>query len=511
VRLVTANRIVLYLLANLLFAGLVATATAMNAASGVHPAYLILLFALCSTPIIDMTAWNGPHVLLGIFSLNFFLFYGALDFSHLMSSQISSAGAQGFMSATECVILLGAALASIGYRLACRPMRTSRSTPPKDWPEIMLVIGGVSLWAVCSALNWEFAVHVVTEANSQAVARGLGSLTGLQTTVFMLAHMSQPLGILIIAYAQCRYGRGYMMPLLIGVVLFQLLFGFVIDFKGEAFLGGVLAILTKVLVDGRLPKVWLAAMLAFIAVGFPVLQANRVVVRGQHGENSTQVGQNIGKSLEEAIDARNKVSTGRDRSQTFVERMSLKGSVETIVTKTGDITPFQHGYTLAPLISAFVPRLIWPNKPDVAVGRLMNKEFRVSDVADTYISPSHLGDLYWNFGWAGVGVGMTLIGLLLGLVGSRFNLAQAVTVTRLMVIVVTIRLLILGSEGELATQYVVWIRSMAAIGVLHWLLARTPVAVLSAALLSAVPKTGRSQESGTDGHEAPLLFPNLLR
>lgn len=502
----TTNRVVLYLFANLLFAGLVATAFAMNTASGVHPVYLILLFALCSTPIIDLTVLNGSYALLGIFSLNFFLFYGSLDLSRLMSVQSFTYGADSFMSESEGVILVGGAFVHIAYRIACERLRKSDPSEPKDWSEFALVAGGTTLWIVCSALNWYFSVHIVAEANALAMTRGLGSLTGLQTTAFMLAHMSQPLGILIIAYAQCRYRRAYMMPLLVAVVLFQLLFGFVIDFKGEAFLGGVLAILTKLLVDGRIPKMWLIAMLLFIAVGFPVLQANRVVVRGQYGANSTQVGANIGKSLEQAIEARKKVSTGRDRSQTFAERLSLKASVETIVTRTGDITPFQHGYTLTPLISTFVPRLIWPDKPSVPVGRMMNKEFRVSDVADTFISPSHLGELYWNFGWIGVVVGMALIGLLLGYLGQRFNLAQRATITRVMVIVVTIRLMILGSEGEIATQYVLWIRSMAAIGVLHWALARLVVPMGSA---------GREAGSGNlvskDRREVPVFFPNLLR
>jgi hypothetical protein len=503
---VTTNRAILYLFANLLFAGLVATAFAMNTASGVHPMYLILLFALCSTPIIDLTVLNGPHALLGIFSLNYFLFYGALDLSHLMSAQEFGYGADGFMSASEGVILLGGALMQIAYRFACRTMRKFNPAVPKDWPELILVVGGVTLWAVCTALNWRFTVYLIAAPTIEATNRGLASISGLTTTVFMLARMSQPLGILIIAYAQCRYRRAYMTPLLIGVVLFQVLFGFVIDFKGEAFLGGVLVILTKLLVDGRLPKTWLVGMLVFIAVGFPVLQANRVIVRGQYGANNTQVGENIGKSLKQAIEGRNKVTVGQDRSQTFVERLSLKRSVETIVTKTRDTTPFQHGYTLTPLISTFVPRLIWPDKPSVAVGRIMNKEFRVSDVADTYISPSHLGELYWNFGWAGVVVGMTLIGLLLGYLGTRFDLAQAATITRLMVVVVTIRLMILGSEGEVATQYVLWIRSMAAIGVLHLCFARLPAAVRSS-LQGAT--SGKSIQMTSP--EVPISFPNLLR
>jgi hypothetical protein len=85
-------------------------------------------------------------------------------------------------------------------------------------------------------------------------------------------------------------------------------------------------------------------------------------------------------------------------------------------------------------------------------------------------------------------------------------LAQAVTITRVMVVVVTIRLMILGSEGEIATQYVLWIRSMAAIGALHWCFASTPVLVRSW-------KDSRSQSdpAGADRSQGNAYFRNLLR
>ena len=183
--------------------------------------------------------------------------------------------------------------------------------------------------------------------------------------------------------------------------------------------------------------------------------------------------------------------------------MSLKGSVELIVTRTGHDIAFQNGYTLTPILTAFVPRLIWPDKPDVQTGQIMNRVFQISEVEDTHISPSHLGELYWNFGWPGVVIGMTLVGLLLGLVGTRFDLAAASTLTRLMVIVITIRMLILGSEGAIAVQYVVWLRSMLGIAVLHLLLARRAVRVVEA--------DTPGPQTQTDGALPGSALPNLLR
>jgi hypothetical protein len=102
----------------------------------------------------------------------------------------------------------------------------------------------------------------------------------------------------------------------------------------------------------------------------------------------------------------------------------------------------------------------------------MNSDFHLTIFRDTYISPSHLGELYWNFGWLGVLLGMPLIGIVLGTVGARCNLSDSVSLTRLLITVVTIRYIVMGFEGSIAVSYVVWLRSVAAIGLLHIVMTR---------------------------------------
>jgi hypothetical protein len=176
-----------------------------------------------------------------------------------------------------------------------------------------------------------------------------------------------------------------------------------------------------------------------------------------------------------------------------------------IVSRTGQSVPFQNGYTLSPLLTVFVPRILWPNKPDVPTGRLVNKAFHVSDQAETNISPSHLGELYWNFGWPGVVIGMTCIGLLLGFLGARYDLSQAVTLTRVLILIATVKVLIMGFESVIAVQYSVWLRSMLAIGILHVLFAKMPA---TAAQVSEPTRT-TGPRSATPGRTA--RFPNLIR
>jgi hypothetical protein len=264
----------------------------------------------------------------------------------------------------------------------------------------------------------------------------------------------------------------------------------------------VLVVMVKLLVDGKIPKAWAVAILAFVALAFPVLQANRVF-RDQQFLSPSEVAANISKVFEETLTLSKEVTKGADRSQTVFERMTLKGVVEMIVTQTGQTVPFQNGHTLTPLLATFIPRLIWPDKPDVPTGQVVNKEFKLSDVEYTYISPSHLGELYWNFGWSGVIAGMSIIGFLLGYLGRRFDLSQYANLTRVMVVVATIRMLVLGSEGVINTQYSMWMRTMVAIWLLHIALAK--------------PSDSRPVKAsfGSNSNVAPprteRIFHNLLR
>jgi hypothetical protein len=354
---------------------------------------------------------------------------------------------------------------------------------------------------------YDWYVHIITDATNEATRKGLQSVSTYAATAYILAQMVQPLGILLIAYAWRSYGVKLLsVPLLIMVVL-QVLLGFVIDIKGFAMLGGVLVLVTIILIEGRVPIRWIAVAVAYVILIFPLFQTFRAEIRGTRGIARTTVIENFGKVLSLVISAEDKVTTGQHRAQTFLERSSLLASVQTIVEQTGNGVAYQEGHTLSPILATFIPRIVWSDKQEVPTGQLVNKEFHISDSEDIFISPSHLGELYWNFGWPGVFIGMSLIGGMLGLVGARCNLADAKTVTRLMITVVTIKQIIVSFEGAVAPSYVVYFRSLAGIWLLHLLFARFRV---------RREKPGAARQRGNPlslplaGHEEVKAFPNLL-
>jgi hypothetical protein len=79
---------------------------------------------------------------------------------------------------------------------------------------------------------------------------------------------------------------------------------------------------------------------------------------------------------------------------------------------------YQWGDTMSYAMYAFVPRLLWPNKPSVSRGAWFTAYLGAAareEEATTSTGISATGELYWNFGVLGVTVGMCGIGLFYGL------------------------------------------------------------------------------------------------
>jgi hypothetical protein len=504
----TQHRLALYVGLNATFALTVGIACAIGGAADPRVLHLILLFAICSSVLIDIDSLNGRYALLGLFMLVYFVSYGVGDFTDLITARtipgaeaLSQSG--GPLSRTEVVILVGGVMLVLGYRAAVRAVGAARPiSQARDWSKFTILIMAPLLWAIGTYATYRWNVYIVADTTNEAIRKGLGSISAAVASIYILAQMMQPLGILLLAYALRVFGNPVLLAVVIAVVIFQVMLGFVVDIKGMAMLGGILVIMTTVLIQGKLPKGWLAAFGLFVVLIFPVFQAYRTVIHGERGLARTTVIENFGKVLQLTLASETRVNTGRDRAQTFLERSSLKGSTDVIVRHTGNDVDYQYGHTLSPLLATFVPRVIWSDKKEVPTGQLVNKSFHLTDSDDIFISPSNLGELYWNFGWPGVVFGMTLIGAICGWIGARFNLLEFRTVTRLLVTVVTIKQLIVGFEGAIAPGYVVWLRSLAAVGLLHLLFARVPAARPAQ---DGAPATG-----GLDRREIGRLYPNLL-
>ncbi len=117
------------------------------------------------------------------------------------------------------------------------------------------------------------------------------------------------------------------------------------------------------------------------------------------------------------------IMPGDERRQTVLGRLTTfnqLSQVGRIVEQEG----FLEGKTLEYLAYAFVPRVLWPEKPTIAKGswfalRIGQAYQRPDGSINNSVNMTIPGELYMNFGWPGVLLGLVAFALLIAVLWSR--------------------------------------------------------------------------------------------
>lgn len=468
----SSRSVIAFFAANLIFTIVIIVAGILSNSGGVALfIYLPLLFLLCSSPLLLLERPNGRYAILIIVTSMLFVHYGLYEFFDLLSllgPVRSSSLRHSWLSQTDVAILIGVFLLIVGYLSSVSLLkRKSVGLFKSEWRISTIITIGLVAWVsgMVATWIWQFTFSDMRAAD-QMIKYKLTVTSGI---VYLVLRMIQPIGTTLLSYAYVVSKKKLLLVLVAMILVVEFLFGFVADSKELSIRGLVLLIATKFLIDGKVPKMLLITATIVIALTFSIFQVYRQEIFQLGTQTRAAALTNWSKNLEKVLSS-SKSEEGRISSSIrgFVERTNLKPSVTLIMEKTGMKVPYQNGDTLIPLAYVFIPRFIMPDKADAqVVGQTFNQQFRLSEDPRTYVSPSFLGELYWNFGWSGLIVGMFLIGALFGVIGGGFNLAEHTNVARLLVVMTTIYLLCFRFEGNIALQYTLWIRSVVMIWLLH--------------------------------------------
>jgi hypothetical protein len=442
-----------------------------------HLPYVVLMFALCASPIPFVRRLNDPFAMLTVMCGVYFLSFGLADAVAMLSPAPREPPGTGLFTAGEAMLLIGTLVQIAGFHAGVRLFGGDRAAgAARDWPRSMLLPIGLVIWIVGCAGNLYMSLVVQPVNSAAAVTAGFSQLGVWNTTgLIFISNYAGPLGIVILAYWWSRWAPRGGSALMIFIICMQLVVGFVVDQKEAALNGPLVILLTRFVTTGRVPMRWLVCAAAGMALIFPVLTAKRIIMTEGLNLNRAQALSRTGEILWRAIAERDVAQKGRkyeQKAQTFLQRATDKGAVEVFAAHIGVDHDYRMGSTLEPLLYVFIPRLVWSDKPGDSSAQLFNREFHMSEDRDTYISPTHIGELYWNFGMVGVITGMTLIGLLLGWVCGRFDQSRQASITGVLVLIVTLYELVVRRGGQIEVEYAVWIRTLALIWLLHLLLAK---------------------------------------
>jgi len=95
-------------------------------------------------------------------------------------------------------------------------------------------------------------------------------------------------------------------------------------------------------------------------------------------------------------------------------RIDMLSTMAIVVSATPEQVPYWGGYTYADLFWHLIPRVLVPDKPAPGMGQEFPRRYGLIkwDDTETSYNLSQTVELYINFGWLGIGVGMFLIGIL---------------------------------------------------------------------------------------------------
>lgn len=93
-----------------------------------------------------------------------------------------------------------------------------------------------------------------------------------------------------------------------------------------------------------------------------------------------------------------------------------------IVNSVPEKMKFQYGKTFLSLLVAPVPRNLWPEKPNITPGYdISHQIYGFSEANTSGIPPNIIGELYLNFGLAGIFVGLFILGIFVKKIYLYFN------------------------------------------------------------------------------------------
>jgi hypothetical protein len=118
-------------------------------------------------------------------------------------------------------------------------------------------------------------------------------------------------------------------------------------------------------------------------------------------------------------------------------RFDALGVTAVILRECPSRVPYQRGWTLGYIVVSYVPRVAWPGKPEVSIGQWVTDNFVAEPgVLRSHTGPSWIGELYFNFGWPGIVIGMLLIGVYMRILHEMFFRTDAPLPAQLMSVVV---------------------------------------------------------------------------
>ena len=326
------------------------------------------------------------------------------------------------------------------YALPIGPMLARLFPQPRiDWPRPTLLVASVAMLGV----GWGV---LIPGALGMIPAQWGSGFIGAFTMGTIYANVT-----LTLAWIRHR-SLAALLLLLVNIIMGGL-FGLVSGSKTQVLIRPFLTILTYVLVRRSVPARWIAAGIVLVALVYPASQLSRDLHQ-RYPSYASAFADPVGMLT--AIGAGSRSWDLSEWMKTGIQatshRFDALGCASVLMRDTPSRVEFQNGRTLALFFKAWVPRILWPDKPNIMIGQWITDVYGSGPHIRSNTAPSHIGEYYINFGILGVVLGMFIVATV-GRVAHETLMQQNSTAPALLAMTVIVYQLILKFESSVGGMY----------------------------------------------------------
>jgi len=421
---------VAYLVAVVLYAGVVASWQAVPVPNDVYLAAL-LVAALCMLPLALWYARGRIGIpMFELICLSFGIQYSVPTFSHANGITINSTPFLFPWHDTYVALMLvsiGIGAMMVAY-YTVRSLRWARALPS---PRLALPSRRWSPFIYCSIVFGALLPSVL--------AKNFSSLGNLTTLVALQAQV----GLALLAY-QVYSGMDATWRkkvILYGSATVMALLGITGGLIENGFVPFAILLIVRWYLGGKFPMLWLVCgLLVFLVLNSAKheyrtqmqLSGGQLSILGKLSLWSQATSDEVSNLL-----GNNGQSVSQQTVQDAASRTDLLHIFAMVHRMTPDNVPYYQGETYSYFLVAWVPRFLWPDKPSPSTAsNQLARDYHLLGANDTTtsIGIGHLAEAYANFGLPGIIVVMGMEGAFFALLGLILNergniLLQAIYLT----------------------------------------------------------------------------------
>jgi hypothetical protein len=274
--------------------------------------------------------------------------------------------------------------------------------PRRDWSPSQSLAVALVMIPMGLAISLAGQFGLVPERLGSGILSGMGQ--------------SYNIGIALLALTYFRYGARFAAMMALILIPPVMAMSFFTGSKTLLLKPLMMVAFAHILYTGRIRPIWIVGGILTIIVIYPIAAFYRDVVAAGNTLTAVEVLSNPGRAFallsafSNQVPVSDYLTAGLTATGT---RFDAVGIASVILRDTPDRVPFQGGWSIGLVFLAYVPRILWADKPVItAIGQFVTDNYGPGPQIASNTAPSWVGEFYMNFGYPGIVIGLLSMGII---------------------------------------------------------------------------------------------------